>query len=275
MSKKYSPVKIVNPKSKDHTVRLLAGQKLNLVFDQKEFIDYKLDIKSSFLNVEEVSEIPNGWMAVIAQETVPQNDDNTLFLGEVKLYGSTNQINASLCVLSKHQNNDFLCVYNPKDQTCVLEPNQVLDVIFQTKDFSKVQAYLSVADLGLELLQYSLRSPRKPGKDKLLVEHFFRFRFTAESIQHLSEQPYGKYQGGSIKFLCPNSDISVLKIVCAWKGKNSIYKALLLPRLPVCDVHPFYRKTKKQALQSDVTVRKIIGSDLESGCNVVLAKGIL
>jgi len=275
MSKKYSPVKVINPKSKDYTVRLLSGQKLNLVFDEQEFLDYKLDIKSSFLGVEEVCEIPNGWMAVIAQETVPQYDENTLFLGEVKLYDSSNQINASLCVFSKHENNDFLCVYNPKDQSCVLEPNQVLDVIFQSNNINRMQAYPSGGDMGLEMIQYSVRTPRKLVKNNFLVEHFFRFRFTAQTIQYLTEQPYGKYEGGNIQFLSHSSDVNVLKVVCAWRGKNSIYKALLLPRLPVVDFQSAYKKVKKQAMKSDVTLQKIDCSDLEHGCNVILAKGDL
>lgn len=272
MSKKYSPVRLRNPNAKDHTVRLLSGQKLQLVFDEKRFLEYKLDLKSSFLIVEEITEISNGWMASVSQEAVPNFDENTLYLGEINLYSDKNEVDASLCILSQHHNNDFLRVINPVNQTCVLEPNQVLDVVFQTNDASKkFFPIITGSDLKLELIQHLIRAPRVPLSDNVCIENFFRFRFTSESIQYICEQPYAKYNGGIVQFVNQKNDAHELKVVCSWRGKPSVYKALLLPKIPICDICQI-RKNKRQMMQSNVVIKKVDSDSLEDGCNVLLSK---
>jgi len=272
MSKKYSPVRLRNPNTKNHTVRLLSGQKLHLVFDGEKFLEYKLDLKSSFLVIEEITEISNGWMAFVSQESVPNFDENTLFLGEIDLYSDKNEIDASLCILSQNQNNDFLRIINPVSQSCVLEPNQVLDVVFQSDDLSK-KFYPIVAgsDLELELIQHLVRTPRVPLSNAACVENFFRFRFTSESIHYISEQPYAKYNAGMIQFATNKNDAHELKVVCSWRGKPSVYKALLLPKIPNCDLGQV-RKCKRQMMQSNVVVKNVDSDSLEDGCNVLLSK---
>ena len=84
MQKTYSPVRIKNPSQKHSLVRLLSGQKLNVIFDKEEFQDYRLDIAGHYLAVAEVSQITTGWMATIIQESEKIDfDENTLFLGAI------------------------------------------------------------------------------------------------------------------------------------------------------------------------------------------------
>lgn len=273
MQKDYSPVRIKNPVHKHVLIRLLLGQKLNVIFDKEEFQDYKLDIVGQFLVVHDVQEIGKGWMATIAQETEKIDfTDNTLFLGGVNLFNSNHINSASLCVVSQNDNDDILRIVNPSTISCNLEANQLLDVVFHSNDFNlRWQAYPSGMNLCVEQLQYLVRQPKI--YSGYLYEHFFRFRFNSTSVQYISEQPYGKYDGGHIMFTSNKNDKSIIKLTCSWRNKNSPYKALLVPKMPaVCNNSSIFKRFKKQAMHAKVEINKIDDQSLENGCNVVVSR---
>jgi hypothetical protein len=273
MQKNYSPVRIKNPTNKNCMIKLLTGQKLNVIFDKDEFQDYKLDITGNLLSVDEVSEIQNGWMATIVQETEKIDfTENTLFLGAINLFNSTHVHSASLCVVTNNDNDDALRIINPANNCCNLEPNQVLDVVFHTNDFNlKWVAYPSGVNLCIEQIQYVVKPPKKYTDH--LYEHFFRFRYNSHSIKYISEQPFGKYEGGHIFFTSSRNEKVIIKLTCSWRGKDSVYKALLMPKIPPpCSNFNLFRKFKKQAMQSDVKLIRIDDDNLEMGCNIVVSR---
>jgi len=272
MQKTYSPVRIKNPSQKHSLVRLLSGQKLNVIFDKEEFQDYRLDIAGHYLAVAEVSQITTGWMATIIQESEKIDfDENTLFLGAINLYNGKDIHSASLCVVSQSTNDDILRIINPLHISCNLEPNQIMDVVFYTNDHNmRWSSFSSGLNLCVEQLQYVVRQPKI--YSGFFYEHFFRFRYNSTSIQYVSEQPYGKYDGGHILFANSKSEKSMIKLTCAWRGKGSVYKALLVPKLPpLCSLN-VYRKQKKQAIQCDVQFKIIEDDNLETGCNVLISR---
>jgi hypothetical protein len=272
MQKNYSPVRIKNPSQKHSLVRLLSGQKLSVIFDKEEFQDYKLDIAGNYLSVLEVNQINNGWMATIVQETDKIDfDENTLLLGTINLFNSKDICSASLCVVSQNANDDILRIINPMHINCNLEPSQIMDVVFYTNDHNlRWAAYPSGINLCLEQLQYVVRQPKI--YSGFFYEHFFRFRYNSQSIQYVSEQPFGKYDGGHILFTNSKSERSMLKLTCAWRGKGSVYKALLVPKIPpICSTSNF-KKFKKQVIQSHVKLSIIETDSLEAGCNVLISR---
>ena len=277
MEKHYCPVKIKNPNSKDSLVRLLNGQKIHIVFDERQYDDYKLDLTGAFLSVDEVTEVRNGWMVSVAQKTdLISYFDSTLFLGGINFFDSTNQNKASLCVVSSHENNDYLRVVNPNNVTCSISPSQVLDVVFHSGPNEKWDAFPSGKDICVELIQHYIRGSKNFCSESCdtnpLMEHFFRFRFNRKSIEYLSELPYAKHDGGHIIFTNSKNQHSVLRLTCVWRGKTSIYKALLLPRIPVANTSIFVKKQGKKCMRASVTIEKIESKSLEDGCNVLLAK---
>jgi hypothetical protein len=277
MQKNYCPIRIKNPNSKNSLVRLLAGQKMHIIFNDKSFQDYKLDLTGSFLSVEEVTEVPDGWMVSVSQKTeIIKYFESTLYLGGVNLFDGKNQHKASLCVVSNNENNDYLRVIEPRNITCNITPDQVLDVVFYGNMNERWTAYPSGKDICVEMLQHYIRSNKnicpEGSSEKPLIEHFFRFRFDRKSINYLSDLPYAKHDGGHILFVNSNNERSILKITCSWRGKNSIYKALLLPRIPFANNNIIGKKQAKQCLRSSIMIEKIESNVLESGCNVLLAK---
>lgn len=277
MQKKYCPIRIKNPNSKSSLVRLLSGQKMHIIFDDKSFQDYKLDLSGQFLFVEETTETNDGWMVSVAQKTEIINYfDSTLYLGGVNLFDGKNQNKSSFCVVSNNENNDFLRIINPRNTTCSMSADQVLDVVFYGSMNERWNAYPSGKDICVEMLQHYIRGSKNSCSEfcteKPTVEHFFRFRFDRKSINYLSDLPYAKHDGGHILFVNSNNERSILKITCSWRGKNSIYKALLLPRIPFANNSIINRKQPKQCLSSSVVIKKIESEFLESGCNVLLSK---
>ena len=65
-------------------------------------------------------------------------------------------------------------------------------------------------------------------ENKNIIEHFFRFRYDQHSVEYLSKVPYAKHDGGHILFVNSKEEKTMLNLTCVWRGKNSIYKALLL-----------------------------------------------
>lgn len=272
MQKAYSPIRIKNPNQKHSLVKLLAGQKLNVIFDKAEFQEYKLDVVGQYLSVSDIAQIENGWMATIVQDSDKIDfDDNTLFLGAVNLFDSADLHSASLCVVSNSKNDDVVRVVNPLQTCCNLDPSQVMDVVFYTNDANlRWSCYPGGLSLCAEQLQYVVRQPKV--FTGFMYEHFFRFRYNSHSIKYVSEQPYGKYDGGQILFVSNKNDRSILNLTCSWRGRGSVYKALLMPKIPVsCAANPF-RRYKKQALKSRVDISLMDGDSLETGCNVLISR---
>lgn len=272
MQKEYSPVRIKNPNQKHVLIRLLLGQKLNVIFDKQELQDNKIDIVGKYLVVDDVQEINSGWMATISQEIEKINfTDNTLFLGVVNIYNSNHIHDASLCVVSQNDNDDYLRVIDPVTDSCNLEANQMLDVVFHSNDLNlRWQAFPCGMNLCLEQLQYVIKQPRI--YCGYAYEHFFRFRYNISSIRYISEQPYGKYDGGHILFTSNRQDKSMLKLTCTWRNKNSPYRALLMPKIPVSCSTNIFKKFKKQVMHSEVEITKIDDQSLDTGCTVVVSR---
>lgn len=273
MQKKYAPVKLRNPSTKNALVRLLQGQQLNIVFDNPSFLEYKIDIAGSFLQVEEISEVRSGWAALIAQK-VNISQDNTLFLGEVNFYDANHNKSASLCVVTHAENNDILRIVNPSNCNVSLEPGQILEVNFWSKDFNNMwKAYPSPKDLELELLQPPQFRPRTYNSESL-VEQIFRFRLNKQSIELLSSRSYGRYEAGHVLFSNGQQNC-MLGVSCAWRPKSSIYKALLLPKtttpaaVPV--IKAFSRQTKI-CRQAQVELVAVDFPELEFGCNIMISR---
>ena len=277
MQKNYCPVKIKNPVSKNSLVRLLSNQKMHIIFDDDNFQDYKIDVNGNFLEVEKVSETDSGWMIAVAQKTdLIKYNDSTLYLGGINFYDAEEEKKASLCVVTNHENNSYLRVINPSNTFCTMSPNQVLDVVFYSDPHEKYIPYACGKDICLEMIQYYARHNKnvceKTYEESIITEHVFRFRFDHKSIEFLSKQPFIRHDGGHILFQNYSNEKIILKIFCAWRGKDSIYKALLLPRIPFSHMNIFAKKQSKVCLKAVTELKKIDDNKLESGCNVLMSR---
>jgi hypothetical protein len=272
MQKKYAPVRVKNPASKHAMVRLLQGQQLNLVFDRPEYLESKIDISGSLLEVDDIEQTQKGWVAVISQKASVESDCS-LFLGEVKLYDGSNKNNANICVLTAASKNDVVRIINPENCHFTMQPSQVLEVLIQSKDMHEMwHAYPSGQEMVLEQIQHVIRSGCSLGTCDMVIEHLFRFRFNHPSIQYLSGKPYAKYDGGTIHFDCATRR-STLSITCSWRDRSSIYKALMFPKIP--SFRDFDRnriRGKKHAQEAVVELKKLNCDSLEYGCNVLAAR---
>lgn len=272
MQKKYAPVRVKNPASKHALVRLLQGQQLNLVFDRPEYLESKLDICGSLLAVDDIEQTKKGWTATISQRA-GLDFDIPLFLGEVKLYDGSNRNNASICVVTAAPKNDVLRVINPDNCHFTMQPNQVLEVVIQSKDYhDSWQAYPSGPEMVLEQIQHVVRSGCSLGSCDVVAEHLFRFRFDQPSIQYLSGKPHAKYDGGTVHFASATGR-KTLSVTCSWRGRSSIYKALLLPKIPGPRDFSLVRpRVKKQAQEAAVELKRMECKTLEHGCNVLISR---
>ena len=121
MQKTYCPIRIKNPNAKDSLVRLLDKQKIHIIFDEK-YNDYKVDLTGQYLTVDEVKEVQDGWMVTISQiDDRITYRDSALFLGGINFYDEENEKKSSLCVMTNHQNNDFVRIIDPKNCTCTID----------------------------------------------------------------------------------------------------------------------------------------------------------
>lgn len=277
MQKNYCPVKIKNPVSKNSLIRLLSNQRMHIIFDTEYFQDYKIDVTGNFLEVEKVSEIENGWMIVVSQKTnLITYKDSPLYLGNVNFFDESDQNKASLCVVSEHQNNAYLRVINPKNVSCTISPNQVLDVLFYTELDDTFTAFPSGKDVRMELIQHFIKHNKiineKTYEETVSAEHLFRFRFDHKSIEFLSSHPFVKHEGGEINFLNRKNESHNLKLFCAWRGKDSIYKALLLPRIPISNMNIIAKKSQKVCMKANTQLKRQEADKLESGCNVLMSR---
>jgi hypothetical protein len=280
---KYSPVQIRNPLSKHHLVRLLPAQRLNLVFTKPEFQACSVNISGDFLRLDDVEQVRNGWTAAISQLMNFPPIDASLFLGEVNVFDD-NGVISTLCVVSDSPNADYFRAIQPTNNNFRLEPHQVLDVLFYSDSFDeRWNCCINGGQLRLEQIDHCVRYPSylellTPYAKWPVEEHYFRFRLDTQSIELVQRLPQGHYDGGSLSFIKENGNLqrSTLRIVYNWRDKKStVYKALLLPRNQggnkVHHAH-FKQRKPKQAMQSEIVLRKIECEEMESGCNVIFAR---
>ena len=271
MEKNYCPVRIKNPNTKDCLIRLLGGQKLLVAFVGKNFYEYKLELNSDYLAVEEMRKTPHGWEISIAQKTeLIHYHDSTLYLGNVIFYDDADECKASLCVVTQNDNNDYLRVIDPKNTSCNLSPNQVLDVVMHGTFFERWQASCLGQNLQLELIQHFVRHSKTAAHDPL--EFFFRFRFDHNSINFLANLPFAKHSGGKITFINSKNERRNIDVTCCWRGKDSIYKALLLPKFANNSHFPIDKNLKKTCKKAVVELQRIESEGLYDGCTVLLSK---
>lgn len=250
--------------------RLLEDQKLQIVFEKGKYSNHKIDVAGEFLMVEDVSQSEIGWTATIAQNR-PVESVNTLCLGCVNLYDGTNCRAGSVCVVSSSGNDDFITVMNPRQQICCLELNQVLDVVFRCAlSHQRYTAFPVAGELCTEEIQHFTKPAFSNGKQ--FVEHMFRFRFNSESVERYSEKPTGRYDGGQILFMSSSGEKHSLKLICSWRGRSSVYKALLLPKIPSSSAAQPLRRSKKQCMRTEIQLRRIPEAPLDDGCNVLMSR---
>lgn len=281
---KYAPVQVRNPVSKHHIVRLLPGQRLDLVFTKPEFQACSVNISGDFLRLDDIEQVRNGWTASISQLVNFSPVDASLFLGEVNVFDE-NGIVATLCVVTDSPNTDYFRAIDPTNNHFRLEPHQVLDVLFYSDSFNEEWVCdVMAGQLVLEQIDHCRRYPNylellPPANKWPVEEHYFRFRLDARSIDLVQSLPHGRYDGGSLSFIKQNGNLqrSNLSIVYNWRDKKkAVYKALLLPK-KVGEGRQHYghfkqQRKQKQAMQSTITLRKIECEEMEVGCNVIFAR---
>lgn len=283
---KYSPVQIRNPISREHLVRLLPKQKLQLVFTKPEFRSCSVNISGDFLKLDDIEQVKNGWVASISQSWDVEEIINTsLYLGEINVMGDDGLV-ASLCVVSGVANADCLRVVQPTINQFRLEPHQVLDVLFYSPEWGDQWVCTAGAgQLKMEQIDQCSRTfggfdaPILSSSDQWPVEeHYFRFRLDASSIELVQSLPHGRYDGGSLSFFKTNGTLnrSNIQIVLNWRDKKTtVYKALLLPKNAQCEVKSQYKqqnKKPKHAMQSTIVLKKIECDEMDAGCNIIFAK---
>jgi hypothetical protein len=250
---------------------------MHIIFDSEYFRDYKIDVTGNFLEVEKVSNLENGWMIIVAQKTnIITYKDSPLYLGNINFFNEKDENKASLCVVTEHSNNFYLRVINPTNVSCTISPNHVLDVAFFSDSTEKYSVFSSGKDVSMELIQHYTKCNKvvceKTYEETIVKEHFFRFRFDHKSIEFLSTHPFIKHEGGEIFFLNMKNEKHNVKVFCAWRGKDSIYKALLLPRIPMSNMTIFPKKQQKVCLRAITQLKKQEIDKLESGCNVLMSR---
>lgn len=149
-------------------------------------------------------------------------------------------------------------------------------MLFYTELDENLTAFPSGKDVRMELIQYFVKHNKivndKTYEETVTTEHLFRFRFDHKSIDFLSCHPFMKHEGGEIFFLNKKNQSHNLKLFCAWRGKDSIYKALLLPRIPISNMNVLSKKPQKVCLKANIKLKRHDGDKLESGCNVLMSR---
>jgi hypothetical protein len=275
---KYSPVQIRNPISREHLVRLLPKQKLQLVFTKPEFRSCSVNVSGDFLKLDDIEQVKNGWVASISQVRDIEGVINTsLYLGEINVMGSDELI--SLCVVSDVANAECLRVIQPTINQFRIEPHQVLDVLFYSLEWG--DQWVCTTGAGqLNMEQIDQCSRTFGGFDAPIngqwpvEEHYFRFRLDASSIELIQSLPHGRYDGGNLSFFKTNGTLnrSNIQIVLNWRDKKTtVYKALLLPKNAQSGVKQ-HNKKPKCAMQSTIVLKNIEYDEMDAGCNVIFAK---
>ena len=142
----------------------------------------------------------------------------------------------------------------------------MLEVVFTGKNLAeRWTPFPSGQEMVLEQIQHSFRKTNSCSNCDAILEEVHRFRFNGESIEYLSDKPIGKYDGGNLFFTGMGRNC-MLHITCSWRGKGQLYTALLLPKQVHSTNSLRILNRNKKCLHSDVFLRKMEFTSLESGC---------
>jgi hypothetical protein len=276
-SEKHSNIRIKNPLSKNHFVKLLNGQKISLIFNKPELQDCSISISTDLLEIEEIFPVHKGWSAVISQKLDFSSFESSVFLGDIVI-SNKNEVVSSLAVAT-HSSNDFYKIANPTNNKFRLEPHHVLDVVFYSFQYGEhYNCSLAAGQLRLEKIDHSVRILNfdetfilADKSVRPIEEHSFKFRLDEQSIKIIQTLPKGKYDSGKISFykFTDVHQVSNVSVTCNWRKKKLLIpKPLLFPKNPI----KYFMKPPKHAMKANVTLKKINSEELEVGCNVFFAK---
>jgi len=255
-----------------------------LVFSKPEYRDVCIDVMGDFLALAKTESLTRNSIAMHYEQKFDLLDIGegcSLSLGRISILSSA--ITASLCVvLSNDAHPDFIKIVNPAEDVCKLEPQQTLDVVYLSPPASvwrhKIQC--GVNGIVVELLDYRI-STTSPMASLLahqgFEEHYFRFRYSADSVEQIQHLPFGKHDAGRIVFREEHgwSSPGSVNILLNWREqrKNDVYKGLLLPKHSLnTPVRHYPVRKRRQVVQSNVTVRKLPAEDMETGCQTVFSR---
>lgn len=258
MAKKYSPVKVRNPVSDRHLVKLYPTQSLEVLlapwYDIADF-----NVNSSYVDVEDQVDLPTGHKLIRFSQKFDLSDwsdVSNFFLGQIDLVG-TNQ--SSLCALLASTNptkQNVVTICNPKSIDLKFEPNQIIEVVVFDTNLGvdarwDCQIKPSTEGLQLELIGHDTFRPYMPivttSPDEIYcscsrvldnyfcIQHHFWFRCDSTSIEMLSRHKEGLYLAGKIIFNGHSytkqaSSQCDLTLRVNFKNKEDIYGALLCPK---------------------------------------------
>lgn len=275
-SEKFFNIRIKNPLSKNHFVKLLHGQKITLIFNKPELQDCSISLSTDLLQIEEILPSHKGWSAVISQKNDFSSFESSVFLGDVVI-SNKKEIVSSLAVAT-HSKNDFYKIASPVNNKFRLEPHHVLDVIFYS--FQRGECYnfnLTTGQLRLKNIDHSIRTVKydeicilADNSMQPIQEHSFKFTLDEQSLRTIQTLPKGKYDSGKIsfnKFSSVHETVSI-SVTCNWRKKKFIApKTFVFPKNTI----KHFMRMPKQAMKTNVTLKKL-ECELDVGCNICFAK---
>ena len=257
MTKKYSPVKVRNPVSSQHIVKLHPTQGFELVFapwyDISDF-----DLRSEFLRIDDHIENNDGSQVIKFSQMFDLGhwaNISNFVLGEVLL---ASNYNANLCAVLCTDNpnkQDLITVCNPTGLDLKFEPNQIIEVVIFDEKVG-IQAlwdcHIECGDLGFQVEQigreiyrpYTLTPnnvddvyhvcPRVMNTVCCTQQHFW-FRCDSSTISNITNGGYGSFSGGRLIFSAHDFEKRrhihrELNLHISYKSPKQIHQALLCPK---------------------------------------------
>ncbi len=160
MDKKYYPVRVKNPTSAQHLVRLKPGQDICLVFDNDQKVE--LEVAGNCLELEEHELVKPKRLQCTVRQT--KNIDgweeySSVFLGEI--WVDCDKTIAKISVVLDCGNNeksDHITIINPDCFDVRVQPHQVIELIVYDLGFSSLDewncSWNPLKDVHLEQIGY-------------------------------------------------------------------------------------------------------------------------
>ena len=140
MPKKYSPVKIKNPTSQQHLLKLRPGQDAILSFDFDIFGNFDFELASDYLTFE--FDGKNKYRIAQKEDINPWGDYSSMFLGEIWIDYKTaiSRVSVVLDCINKEKS-DHITVVNPDCFDVRVQPHQVIEFIVYDLDFGSMDEW--------------------------------------------------------------------------------------------------------------------------------------
>jgi len=250
MLKEHAAVKVVNPITKNHLVRLAAGQKLNVSLSLPEYDEAEINLLSDFLTLEKREDQEKA-IGLLFRQNIPINLTHLdLFLGE--LYITSGPIETSLCVLNESHyafDSSILSVVNPNGHTCRFEHYQSLNILFFNKNITHYTVTYG---------NYS-KLCEKSSQTSFGYQNFL-FTLDEDTIKSLHELPRGRYDSGNILFKGQDNNEYKLSLIMNWKEKKPLSRRI---------VQPIINKRRNKVMCTNVSFKQLEG-DIDAGCKSIL-----